>query len=80
MSEPMSLLPIAFLLMISPQETPSAEAADPVICKRFVETGSLVRKRRVCRTRSAWNKEASSLRDSTTRFVDDRRGRVRSPN
>lgn len=71
----MSLLSIALFLMVSPAGTPSAEPADPVICKRYVETGSLARTTKVCRTRSAWKKESSALRDSATRFVDDRRGR-----
>jgi hypothetical protein len=73
-------LPLALILMVSPTDTPSAEPANKVICKKFVETGSLVRKKKICRTRADWNKESSALRESATRFVEERRGRVSSPN
>ena len=74
----MSHLIMAFLLLGSGAEaTPPASTppADPVICKRFDETGSLARKRKVCRTKSEWSKATSELQDSMNRFVVDRRGR-----
>jgi hypothetical protein len=55
-----------------PTTTP---AADPLICKRFDETGSLARKRKVCKTKSEWSKSTSELQDSMNRFVEERRGR-----
>lgn len=73
----MSHLVIALLLLASETDAPLAEPADPIICKKFDETGSLVRKKKICRTKSQWAKESSQLRDSATRFVEERRGRAR---
>jgi hypothetical protein len=66
---------IALLLLGSNADAPPAEPADPVICKKFAETGSLVRKKKICRTQSEWTTESSSLRDSAARFVEERRAR-----
>ncbi len=66
---------IALLLLVSNGEATSAAPSDPVICKKFVETGSLVRKKKICRTQSEWTTESSSLRDSAARFVEERRAR-----
>lgn len=72
----MSSFILAFLLLGSGTEAPpSAPTVDPVICKKFDETGSLVRKRKVCKTKSQWSKATSELQDSMNRFVEDRRGR-----
>lgn len=38
------------------------ESADKVVCKRFVETGSLVRSRKECRTEAEWARERALLR------------------
>ena len=79
----MSHFVMAFLLLGSGAEAPPPSpppAADPVICKRFDETGSLARKRKVCRTKSEWSKATSELQDSMNRFVEDRRGRPPSGN
>jgi hypothetical protein len=32
----------------------AAEAAPAVVCKRFAEPGTLIRKRKICLTRSEW--------------------------
>lgn len=74
----MSHFILAFLLLGSGTEAPPttpAPAADPLICKRFDETGSLARKRKVCKTKSEWSKSTSELQDSMNRFVEERRGR-----
>ena len=69
---------LAFLLLGSGADTPPAEPAkpaDPVICKTYDVTGSLVRKKKVCRTKSEWSKAASELNETLNRFVEDRRTR-----
>jgi hypothetical protein len=74
----MSHFILAFLLLGSGTENPpptTTPAADPLICKRFDETGSLARKRKVCKTKSEWSKSTSELQDSMNRFVEERRGR-----
>ncbi|MDO9364374.1 MAG: hypothetical protein Q7T60_15705 [Sphingopyxis sp.] len=74
----MSHFILAFLLLGSGTEAappPTAPAADPLICKRFDETGSLARKRKVCKTKSEWSKSTSELQDTMNRFVEERRGR-----
>lgn len=48
---------------------------DPVTCRRFAETGSHVRKVKVCRTRSEWTKVAEAARQQGRSMVDDNRSR-----
>jgi hypothetical protein len=73
----MSHLIMAFLFLGSGTEAPppSPPAADPVICKQFEETGSLIRKRKVCKTKSQWAKASSEMQETLNRFVEDRRTR-----
>ncbi len=66
------------LLLLAPDAEvapPSPPPADPVICKRYEETGSLIKKRKVCRTKSEWAKSASEMQETLNRFVEDRRTR-----
>lgn len=72
----MSNFLMAFLLLGSSTEAPPvAPPADPIICKRFDETGSLARKRKVCKTRAQWSKSTSELQTEMNRFVEERRGK-----
>jgi hypothetical protein len=44
-------------------------AADPrnkMICKRFLETGSLVRGYRTCKTKAEWDRERDNIRNTRT--------------
>jgi hypothetical protein len=41
-----------------------ANDPDKVICKRFVETGSLVKGTRTCKTRREWDREHENIRAS----------------
>lgn len=69
---------MAFLLLGPGAEVagpPPPPPADPVICKRYEETGSLIKKRKVCRTKSEWAKAASEMQETLNRFVEDRRTR-----
>ncbi|MGZ8284236.1 MAG: hypothetical protein ACXW27_01165 [Allosphingosinicella sp.] len=49
-----------------------AEAGNPdkVICKRLVETGSLVRKPRSCKTRATWEREGEAARKQVQEIQD----------
>lgn len=50
----------------SPTAAADAQAkADKVVCKRIVETGSLVRGSRICKTRRAWDSEGQAARKQT---------------
>ncbi|MBB4860252.1 hypothetical protein HNO88_003594 [Novosphingobium chloroacetimidivorans] len=68
----MQLLAAAAVLLASaatPAEPPkrdeaekSADSADKKICKRFIETGSLVKGYRTCKTKREWERERDALR------------------
>ncbi len=51
-------------LLAHPRAKPSTEAADQnkVVCKRMVETGSLVKGSRTCKTKQTWQREAEAAR------------------
>ncbi|QJU59655.1 hypothetical protein HL653_19545 [Sphingomonas sp. AP4-R1] len=40
----------------------SADARDTMICKKFLETGSLVKGKRVCKTKAEWDHERDNMR------------------
>lgn len=40
----------------------SADAQDKMICKRFIDTGSLVRGTRVCKTKREWEHDRAEIR------------------
>jgi CHASE1-domain containing sensor protein len=42
----------------------AADKSDKVICKRFAETGSLVKSTRVCHTKREWDRERDTIRAS----------------
>lgn len=42
----------------------AADPQDKMICKRFVETGSLVRGTRVCKTKREWDHDRADIRAS----------------
>ena len=46
-----------------PQDAPerAADPRDKVICKRFAETGSLVRSNRICKTKADWQRDRDNL-------------------
>ena len=62
----------------SPRQVSSDEGdEDParVICRRSVETGSLVKGRRQCFTRAQWDRIAESAQKNATQLQEDSRGR-----
>lgn len=73
----MSNFLMVFLLLGSGSgaEAPPPPPADPIICRRYEETGSLVKKRKVCKTKSQWAKSTSEMQETLNRFVEDRRTR-----
>ena len=44
----------------------AAASGDKVICKRFAETGSLVRVSRVCKPKRDWERERDAIRSGGT--------------
>jgi hypothetical protein len=40
----------------------SADAGDKMICKKFLETGSLVKGTRICKTKSEWQHSRDDVR------------------
>jgi hypothetical protein len=50
---------------VPPAANTSAKSTDPrdrLVCRRFTETGSLVRSYRTCKTQREWDREADGLR------------------
>lgn len=63
------LLPIAAPAMADdpkPGGEKAADNPDRVICKRFLETGSLVRGYRTCKTKAEWQRERDNLRQESS--------------
>ena len=64
----LGLLALA-LLAASPSTDPSLEAEkaageqEKMICKRFLETGSLVKAQRICKTKRQWEISRAEIRD-----------------
>lgn len=46
--------------------TPAVDRKDEVICKRFVETGSLVKGYKRCKTRREWDRESQDARSGAS--------------
>ena len=66
----------AFCLAASPpalaaDAKPAAERAEKKICKRDLDTGSLVRGTKRCFTAAEWNRVAESQRTGATRMIDE---------
>jgi hypothetical protein len=58
-----SLLSAAFLSSASPTAVAAAEApADKKICKREKQIGSMVRVKKICRTKAEWDESAAQAR------------------
>lgn len=49
-------------LQAAPAGEQAADPQDKMICKRFVETGSLVKGYRTCKTKREWENERSNIR------------------
>lgn len=61
---------------VAAQQAPAAEPAKPkMICKRSVDTGSLVAKRRECRTKQDWERLSEAARMNGQDMVDRGMGR-----
>lgn len=57
----LSLFLVATMLAVTPavaSDQAKTAAPDKLICKTYDTTGSLVRKTRICRTKSEWDKAA----------------------
>lgn len=63
-------LPVAGSVLAAPLQKDAGEkTADPgskMICKKFLETGSLVRGHRVCKTKADWQRDRDLIRQSTS--------------
>lgn len=55
---------------------PAKGSPEEVVCRREVDTGSLVQGRRTCMTRAQWSAQAEAAQRDATAAVD--RGQVRS--
>lgn len=43
----------------------SADAGSKMVCKRFAETGSLVRSYKTCKTKAEWQRERDNIRSGS---------------
>lgn len=50
----------------APSATPtaSADARNKIVCKRFLETGSLVKSYKTCKTNAEWQQERANIRQN----------------
>jgi hypothetical protein len=73
----MSFLVTALALLLTPVDTAQPDTAEPaspldkVTCKRTLETGSLIKGKKVCLTRREWNKIAENARAMGQQMQDD---------
>lgn len=70
---------MAAALMLAGSSTSATAAeqvrpADKLICRRMAETGSLVRKKRVCHTQGEWARISDAARKNTQDLQDARNG------
>ncbi len=76
-----SLLPMASLAAQAPAPatpaTAGAGAGEEIICKKELEVGSLVRKRKQCHTKAEWEKITESQVRGTRRMADELMGGMR---
>lgn len=61
--------------MVEPQNTGASAESQKVLCKKIAETGSLVKRTKVCLTRAQWNRSAENNRRYGEQLQDDLRGR-----
>lgn len=57
------LLPASAMASTAPRESSEADEKPKVTCKRLAETGSLVKKRRVCLTDRQWDEVHANSSD-----------------
>jgi len=57
---------------LAAQDAPKAKRTDsePVVCKAKAETGSMVRRRKQCFTKSEWDRIAAAAREGATDMMD----------
>ena len=61
---PVSTLVAAIFLLSDTAATPAPVAPeDQVVCRSFTETGSLVRRKKECRTRKEWGQQSRDSRE-----------------
>ncbi len=60
-------------VLAHPEDKGDTQAGSPdkIICKRAVETGSLVRGKRTCKTRATWDSEAQAARRQVQEMQDN---------
>ncbi|MEN3745760.1 hypothetical protein TPR58_01175 [Sphingomonas sp. HF-S3] len=46
-------------------KAPAVDRQDEKVCKRFVETGSLVKGYKTCKTRREWDRETAEVRSNS---------------
>lgn len=68
---PIAAVPVKIVAATSP-------VVEPIICHSSVETGSLVRRKKVCLTRKQWSYVNDTNHDQAQRYVDDSRSRPSS--
>lgn len=51
-----------------PRETAEkvSDPADKIVCKRFLETGSLVKGQRICKTKADWQRDRDAAHEMNT--------------
>lgn len=79
----LALLPVVATAQTAAAPAQAAAAAAPVepaqkeklICRKTVETGSLVRGKKTCMTAAEWAKVGDAAREGAQKIIDDNTGR-----
>jgi hypothetical protein len=59
-------VPAAATEVAKPQAEARSDAPSKVICRKEAETGSILKKRRVCYTKRQWDQASQASRDAMT--------------
>lgn len=71
---------LLFLMALpAPASAETSAAADPkkydeILCKKFAENGTLIRKRKVCMTRAEWGRLSEEAQNHTAKLAADNVG------
>jgi hypothetical protein len=52
----------------------AARSSDEIVCKKFAENGTLIRKRKVCMTRAEWRRLSEDAQHHTAKLAADNVG------
>lgn len=70
------LASIAISAETPPPPAPNADPMQQTVCRRQLETGSLVRSKKTCHSRAQWAYIDDANQDAARKLVDDNTGKL----